>query len=301
MSTNTVDRFLNHLRHELNYSPHTVEAYGRDLRQFVGFLSGHSGRAVELASVGVADVRAWLASLGEAGDSPRTLRRKVQSVRALYRFMMRRGEVADSPAADLELARLPKRLPTFVREGEMDTLLDDGLDAGSADEVRNRLMVMMLYETGMRRAELITLRDAMVDTSKGELRVRGKRDKDRVIPFGTELAAWIERYRRLRDRAGQRGDTFFTRHDGQPLYPSLVYRVVHGALTQAGVAGKASPHVLRHSFATAMLTGGARLDSVKQLLGHESVATTQVYTHITISDLKNNYKHAHPRALKKGG
>ncbi|MBR1804625.1 MAG: tyrosine-type recombinase/integrase, partial [Muribaculaceae bacterium] len=120
-------------------------------------------------------------------------------------------------------------------------------------------------------------------------------------PFGTELATWIERYRSLRDRAGESGDTFFTRREGHPLYPALVYRVVHDALATVGGTDKMSPHVLRHSFATAMLSDGAGLDSVKELLGHESIATTQIYTHVTLSDLKNNYKLAHPRALKKGG
>ena len=301
MNNATLDRYLAHLRHELNYSERTVEAYGRDLRQFVAFLAGQANRQVDLPSVDSTDVRAWLAHRSDAGDCARTLRRKVQSVRGLYRFMMSRGEVADNPAADLELARLPKRLPTFVRAADMASLLDTDIDTSDVEAVRDRLIVMMLYETGMRRAELIGLQDAWVDTAKGELRVHGKRDKDRVIPFGTELASWITRYRVLRDDAGATGTTFFTRADGQPLYASLVYRVVHEELGQVGVVGKASPHVLRHSFATALLGSGARLDSVKELLGHESVATTQVYTHVTLSDIKNNYKHAHPRALKKGG
>ncbi len=301
MNVPLIDNYLTHLRHELNYSVHTVAAYRRDLRQFADFLAGSADREADLGSVDATMVRTWLAQRSDCGDCPRTLRRKVQAVRGLFKYLMRCGITDDNPAADLELARLPKRLPTFVRPAAMDTLLNEPVDCDDPTAVRNHLIVMMLYETGMRRAELIALLDNAVDTDKGEMRVHGKRDKDRIIPFGTELAKWIMNYRALRDGAGLHGNTFFTRAHGQPLYPSLVYGVVHNALS--GIAGvpKSSPHVLRHSFATAMLGDGAALDSVKELLGHESIATTQVYTHVTLSDLKNNYKHAHPRAIKKGG
>ena len=167
--------------------------------------------------------------------------------------------------------------------------------------VRDRLVVMMLYETGIRRAELIGLKDCNVDTAKCEIKVHGKRDKDRIVPFGAELKEWIDAYRVLRDTECRGNETFFVRPDGKPLYSTLVYRIVHEALIEAGGCSKFSPHVLRHSFASALLNNGAQLMSVKELLGHESLASTQVYTHITFSELKDNYKHAHPRALKKGG
>ena len=300
MTDPLIDRYLTHLRHELNQSAHTVAAYRRDLCQFAAFLAGQDGSGARLADVESADVRAWLAQRSESGDCARTLRRKLQAVRGFYKHLTRCGVVADSPAADLELARLPKRLPTFVREEAMDRVIAEPIDENDTQAVRDRLLVMMLYETGMRRAELIGLLDRDVDTAKCELRVHGKRDKDRIIPFGTELAASITQYRQLRDRDGNGGECFFTRQGGQPLYPSLVYQVVHHALEGTGTA-KSSPHVLRHSFATALLAHGAELASVKELLGHESVATTQIYTHVTLSDLKQNYKHAHPRAQKKGG
>ena len=297
----TIERYLAYVRYELNYSEHSVKAYDSDLRQFADFLAGSSDGEARFCDVDSTDVRTWLAQRSEAGDSARTLRRKLQTLRGFYKHLMREGAVADSPAADLVLAKQPRNLPTYVRSEVLDTLLDGEVDTSDVTAMRNRLMVMMLYSTGLRRDELIGLRDHDVDTAQGQLRVLGKRNKERIIPFGTELAACITHYRQLRDQAGCRGDRFFTRKGGQPLYPSLVYTVVHDALTQAGVIGKSSPHVLRHSFATAMLNGGAELTSVKELLGHESVATTQIYTHVTLSDLKNNYKHAHPRALKKGG
>ena len=214
---------------------------------------------------------------------------------------MKQGMASDSPAAAVELARIPKRLPQLVRTSSMDELLDQEIDETDFVQVRNRLIVMMLYETGMRRAELLDLLDRNVDTASGELKVHGKRDKDRIIPFGTELAQAIDSYRLLRDELVRGCEHFFVKEDGNPLYPMLVYRIVHRALQEVGVTSKRSPHVLRHSFATAMLNDGAAINSVKELLGHESLATTQIYTHVTFSELKNNYKLAHPRALNKGG
>lgn len=295
----TIEQFLQYLSHELNYSPLTVAAYRNDLRQWSEAMSGDASD-VDLESVTVADVRLWMVQRADAGDSARTLRRKVQSLRALYRYMMKRGIVDENPAADVELARTPRPLPAHVREQNMDTLLNSEIDMTDFTAVRDRLVMMMLYETGMRRAELIGLLDANVDTAKGELRVHGKRDKDRVIPFGHELAQWIERYRGLRTEQGIADDEFFTRQSGGKMYPSLVYRIVHDNLASVGGSSKMSPHVLRHTFASVMLNSGAGLESVKEILGHESLATTQLYTHITFNQLKDNYKHAHPRAQKKG-
>ncbi len=295
-----IDKYLQYIKLELNLSEHTQVAYGNDLRQWEQFLTG-GGEQLDVASVTASDIRAWLLQLSGSGDSARTLRRKVQAVRSFYKWLMRNGTVVVNPAASVELARVPKRLPQLVREDSVDSLLDSKIDDADFEQVRNRLIVMMLYETGMRRAELIGLLDKNVDTAKGELKVHGKRDKDRIIPFGTELADWIEKYRSLRDDQALACEHFFVRESGEPLYPMLVYRIVREALTEAGVTSKRSPHVLRHTFATAMLNDGAALNSVKELLGHESLATTQIYTHVTFSELKNNYKLAHPRALKKGG
>ena len=295
-----IDKYLQYIKLELNLSEHTQVAYGNDLRQWEQFLTG-GGEQLDVASVTASDIRAWLLQLSGSGDSARTLRRKVQAVRSFYKWLMRNGTVVVNPAASVELARIPKRLPQLVREDSVDSLLDSKIDDADFEQVRNRLIVMMLYETGMRRAELIGLLDKNVDTAKGELKVHGKRDKDRIIPFGTELADWIEKYRSLREDQALAGEHFFVRESGEPLYPMLVYRIVREALTEAGVTSKRSPHVLRHTFATAMLNDGAALNSVKELLGHESLATTQIYTHVTFSELKNNYKLAHPRALKKGG
>ena len=295
-----IDNYLQFIRLEKNLSPHTVVAYRCDLEQWEQFLTGGK-EALDVKSVTTGDIRAWMLHLNKQGDSARTMRRKVQAVRSFYKWLMKQGMVSDSPAAAVELARIPKRLPQLVRSSSMDELLDQEIDETDFVQVRNRLIVMMLYETGMRRAELLDLLDRNVDTASGELKVHGKRDKDRIIPFGTELAQAIDSYRLLRDELVRGCEHFFVKEDGNPLYPMLVYRIVHRALQEVGVTSKRSPHVLRHSFATAMLNDGAAINSVKELLGHESLATTQIYTHVTFSELKNNYKLAHPRALKKGG
>lgn len=295
-----IDNYLQFIRLEKNLSPNTVVAYRCDLEQWEQFLTGGK-EALDVKSVTTGDIRAWMLHLNKQGDSARTMRRKVQAVRSFYKWLMKQGMASDSPVAAVELARIPKRLPQLVRTSSMDELLDQEIDETDFVQVRNRLIVMMLYETGMRRAELLDLLDRNVDTASGELKVHGKRDKDRIIPFGTELAQAIDSYRLLRDELVRGCEHFFVKEDGNPLYPMLVYRIVHRALQEVGVTSKRSPHVLRHSFATAMLNDGAAINSVKELLGHESLATTQIYTHVTFSELKNNYKLAHPRALNKGG
>ncbi|MCH4154824.1 MAG: tyrosine-type recombinase/integrase [Muribaculaceae bacterium] len=294
-----IESFLKYLRYELNLSTYTVLSYKNDLRQFTDFIAGGEEK-FEPKGVTQNDVRAWMVQLANSGDVARTVRRKVQAVRALYKYLMKHGEVDADPAADIELAKIPKKLPSYIRQSSMDTLLAEPIDENDFIAVRDRLIVLTLYSTGIRRAELIGLLDSNVDTDSCEMKVHGKRDKDRIVPFGDELRDAIEHYRKLRDKeVGKACTTLFVRPNGEPLYPSLVYNTVHNALLTVGGGQKLSPHVLRHTFASAMLNGGAGIDSVKELLGHESLAATQVYTHITFSELKNNYKLAHPRAQKK--
>ena len=296
----TVESFLKYLRFERNLSWRTVDLYRRDLAQWERYVTD-GGRELDLASVTAGDIREWLMKRSAAGDAPGTLRHKVQALRALYRYLLRRGMVKSNPAAQVDLAKLPKPLPKFVREKTVDAVLDAEIDTDDFTQVRDRLVVMLFYETGIRLSELIGLQDAAVDTAKRELKVRGKRDKDRIVPFGDELAQWVERYRNLRLMIKPECDNLLVTLKGKPLYPSLVYHVVHDGLAMAGGTGKLSPHVLRHTFASVMLNSGAQLNSVKELLGHESLAATQVYTHVTLSELQHNYELAHPRALKKGG
>ena len=291
----TIERFLQYLRLERNLSWRTVDLYRRDLDQWDAYMTA-GGHQLDVASVTESDIREWLMERSEQGDQPATMRHKVQALRALYRYLLRHGQVATNPAAHVELAKLAKPLPKYVREKTVDAVLDDEIDTDDFTQVRDRLVVMLFYETGIRLSELIGLQDTAVDVDKCELKVRGKRDKDRIVPFGAELSQWIKRYRALRAGVKAECGNLLVTLKGKPLYPSLVYHVVHDSLAAAGGTGKLSPHVLRHTFATVMLNNGAELNSVKELLGHESLAATQVYTHVTLSELQHNYELAHPRA-----
>ncbi len=295
-----IESFLYYMRYELNYSVHTVLSYQKDLEQFAAFASGDGD--CEPKQVTQTLIRSWVYDLTQRrGLAVRSVRRKIQALRAFYKFLLKRGEVTTSPVDDIPMAKLPKHLPEFVGEKKMDEVLDADYDHRNFSSVRNHLMVAMLYETGMRRAELMSLKDADIDTLHCELKVHGKRNKDRVVPFCHELKGLIEEYRPLRQQLTvSDSEEFFLTDKGMPVYDKLVYNVVSEALG-AVTSGKRSPHTLRHSYASAMLNHGAGINSVKELLGHESLAATQVYTHITYSEMKRNYKHAHPRALKKGG
>ena len=299
-----LDSFLTYIRCELNLSVHTVDAYRRDLSQWADYATDSHPENLHPQSVTTADLRLGRARRSRQGDSPRTIRRKVQALRAFFRFMMKRKGLLNNPAQELILAKTDRPLPVYVRQSETEAILDDPLDFSDFKQVRNRLIIMLIYETGLRCSEVQQLKDADIDTAKGELKVLGKRNKERIIPFGRELADMIETYRQLRNDIDGSTATkeLLIRNNGEPLYRKLIYNVVHTVLEQYATCQRKSPHVLRHSFATDMLNNGADLHSVQQLLGHQSLATTQVYTHITYRELKQNYQQAHPRATKsKGG
>lgn len=294
-----IESFIKYIRYELNLSAYTVLSYNNDLNQFKAYLTGGVDD-FDPISVTVGDIRAWLVYLTVQKDATSTIRRKLQALRAFYKYLQQNGLVVSSPAKEVELAKMKKRLPECVRVSNVDALFSESADEGVFEQVRDRLMLLMFYSTGIRRSELIGLRDA--DVSDRELKVHGKRDKDRIVPFGEELHSEIEKYRTLRAKTVcPVSEFFFVRKNGEQLYPTLVYRIVHEKLGEVNSGGKCSPHVLRHTFASVMLNNGAQLNSVKELLGHESLAATQVYTHITYRELKTNYEHAHPRAIKKGG
>lgn len=292
-------RFISYLRDELRYSPNTVEAYRRDIESWLE----HFGDSRPIEAATQADIRSYIAAEAKSGLSIASLRRRCVALRSLFRFLMHEGTITANPVSGINPGRLPKRLPVNVKPEETASMLD-GMAENDGDftAVRNRLIMEMLYETGMRSAEIMGLRDDQVDTRRQELRVLGKRNKERIIPFGASLAGLIDEYREARlmpggPGAADSGQPMFVRPDGRPLYRKLVYNIVHSAMSDAGVhATRLSPHVMRHSFATDMLSGGAALNSVQQLLGHASLATTQIYTHISLEELRKNYATAHPRA-----
>lgn len=317
-----INSFLTYLRCELNRSAHTVLSYHTDILQFARFITGDHPDQFRPELTEPADLRSWTLRLAQSGVSLRSIRRKVSSLSALFRYLMQHGLMTHNPAREIPLARPHADLPTFIRQDEMQQIIESHLDTlmrpsdggaspkeNSTDTVdsftdtRNALILLMFYSTGLRLSELIGLMDADVDTARGELKVLGKRNKERLIPFGTELADAIGAYRLRRNAEGATSPTgrFFTRPDGSDLYPTLVQRLVKKELTGNTHASRLSPHTMRHSFATDMLNNGADLRSVQKLLGHESLQTTQVYTHVTRSELQHNYKLAHPRAQKHGG
>lgn len=301
-----IDSFTTYLRCELNSSVHTVLSYRHDIRQWYSFAASASLSGCDIhtaepdpSAVTLSDLRLWIAHLSSEGIGVRSVRRKIQALRAFYGYLNRRCGVSVNPAAELTPARLPKPLPVLIPTADTARVLDADLDTDDFIAVRDRLIADMLYSTGMRESELVGLRDADVDLRRRELKVIGKRNKERMIPFGEELTTMIRLYTTLRDRdADNPGGQFFVRPDGSPLYRQLVYRVVRRAFDGNTGARRRSPHVLRHSFATDMLNNGADLTAVQQLLGHSSLATTQIYTHLSSRDIKDNYKLAHPRAKK---
>lgn len=288
-----VESFLRYIRYEKNLSTHTVLSYKNDLFQFKAFLETLEP-GCELQQVTPERVREWIASLSEDGLTARSISRKVSSLRAFYRYLVSLSVVAGSPVNDVRVPQVRKKLPVYLRRDTMDELLDDVSYGDDLEGVRNKLIIEMFYNTGIRRAELIGLKDE--DVREGEIKVTGKRNKQRLVPYGAELAELIADYRRMRSEAGL-GDAeyFFIRKSGESLYPQLVYRVVKQALSQVCTLEKRSPHVLRHTFASVMLNNGAGLNSVKELLGHHSLASTEVYTHITFEELKQSYNQAFPQ------
>lgn len=288
-----VESFLRYIRYEKNLSTHTVLSYKNDLFQFKTFLENLEP-GCELQQVVPEQVREWIASLSEAGLSARSISRKVSALRAFYRYLVAQSVVAGSPVKELRVPKVRKAIPVYLRSDTMDELIDDVAYGDDFEGVRNKLIVEMFCNTGIRRAELIGLKDA--DVRADEIKVTGKRNKERLVPYGPELAGQIAAYRKVRREIGQAGsEYFFIRKDGEPLYPQLVYRIVKQALSQVCTFNKKSPHVLRHTFASVMLNDGAGLNSVKELLGHHSLASTEIYTHITFEELKQSYNQAFPK------
>ena len=288
-----IESFLRYIRYEKNLSTHTVLSYKGDLFQFKTFLEKLAPEvAPEDAST--EQVREWITSLSEEGVTVRSISRKISSLRAFYRYLMAQSIIEESPVKDVRVPKVRKKIPVYLRQDSMDELLDDVSYGEGFEAVRDRLIMAMFYNTGMRRAELIGLKDT--DVRDGEIKVTGKRNKQRLIPYGEELSHMIADYRAARREAGvAAADTFFVRKNGGPLYPQLVYRLVNRALSKVCTLEKKSPHVLRHTFASVMLNNGAGLNSVKELLGHHSLASTEVYTHITFEELKQSYNQAFPK------
>lgn len=290
--------FLEYIAKERRLSPHTVTAYASDLARFREFMEEHLEKS-RPAEVDHHDVRSWVIStLEDEGLLPQTVNRRLSCLRSYFKYLRSIDAITTDPMPKVTALRSKKALPLFIEQSKMVQLLE-GLEFGEGFAgLRDRIIIELLYGTGMRRAELIGLKVTDVDLYAGQLKVMGKRAKERMIPFSAHLSALLKEYVREREAlpsvAGTKG--LIVRDDGLPINESFVYQKVNKYLRLVTTVGKRSPHVLRHTFATHMLNNGADINAVKELLGHASLAATQIYTHNTIDKLKKIHQQAHPRA-----
>lgn len=289
------DQFFDYLRYEKNRSENTVERYAHSLRDFEKYFIGEDAD-LKWENVDADVIRGWLEKRMDEGNKASTVDADLAAVRSLYRFALSRGLVEKDPAHSVRGPKKDKVLPRFVKESDMDKLIDEEEWGDDYKNVRARTIIILLYEAGLRCSELVGLDDKDVDLQARQLKVTGKRNKQRIIPFGKEVAEAISRYKEVRDKQVERQDNaLFLTVKGRRIYSRQVYQDVKDGLSKVTLQEKRSPHVLRHSFATSMLNHGAGLESVRQLLGHSSLETTQIYTHTTFEQLRRVYKDAHPR------
>lgn len=300
-----VSNFLTYLQHEKRYSPHTVQAYQKDLLQFEAFMQ----KEFELSLVAVqpTHVRSFMVNLLDHQMAESTVKAKLSTLRSFYKHLLREKAIKTSPMTLVKSPKVPKRLPVFIEESKMDRLLDgyeteDGKKNEFFDDSfgsqRDKLVVELLFGTGMRLAELLALKERDVDFYEGAIKVLGKRNKERIIPLHSALAKQVKLYIELKllQNFDNKSEALIVTKSGVGAYPKLIYRIVARYLTYISTQDKKSPHVLRHSFASSLLNKGADLNAIKELLGHASLAATQVYTHNSIERLKSIYKQAHPKA-----
>src|SRR5574344_58719 len=291
-----IKQFLDYLQYEKNYSPCTLKSYGEDLeafRQYFGDLDSH----LSWESVDSDVIRDWMECMMDEGNTATSINRRLSALRSSYRFALSHHLVEKDPAHSLTGPKKNKPLPYFLKEREMDVLLDEIEWGTSYDDVCSKTIVMAFYETGMRLSELVGLDDVRVDLNQCQMKVTGKRNRQLIIPFGDELKNQLAYYINVRDQnVAHQSDALFVDDKGGRMKVEHVRYVVEKCLSRVSTLKKRSPHVLRHTFATAMLNHQAGLESVKQLLGHQSLETTEIYTHTTFEQLKRVYTSAHPRA-----
>lgn len=292
-----IQPFLDYLKFEKRYSPHTIISYQTDLLDFFAFMDRTYG-AMELGGITHGFIRSWLAGLKEQKLSSRSVNRKISSLRSFFKYHLKRGEIDSVPTANIISPKSSKRLPVFIKESETRDLINS-LNGASEDwkSLNAKMLITLFYATGMRLSELIGLKEKQLDLSRSRIKVLGKGNKERVIPVSDEVAGCIRDYQQWKKKEFETtSEVLLVTEKGKPLYPKYAYLLVNKYLSQASTLDKKSPHVLRHTFATHLMNNGADLNAVKELLGHASLAATQVYTHTTIEKLKDVYKKAHPKA-----
>lgn len=293
----TIKAFLDYLVFEKKYSPNTLLAYRKDLESFLSFCQMNFGRE-DLENLDYSFVRQWILDLVDQEVSNRSINRKMSTLRSFYVFLMKSKLITENPMKHHKPLKMAKRVSVPFNQREIEEVIEIMREAEDFVSVRNGLIVELLYSTGMRRAELINLKVSDVDVGGALIKVLGKRNKERFIPLLNSLKPTIEKYNLLRSAQHPRVDYFFMTEKGEKIYPTLVYRLINDYFSIVSSKVKKSPHTLRHSFATHLLNEGADLNSVKELLGHSSLASTQVYTQNSLSELKKMYNQAHPRSVK---
>ncbi|GHU82722.1 tyrosine recombinase XerC [Bacteroidia bacterium] len=291
-----IESFLQYLQYEKNYSSHTVESYRNDLFQFKGFVSGNEDfNPTQIDSVWV---RRWMVSLMEEDYSPLSVNRKLSSLKSFFKYLCKYKYLETNPIRNIKGPKTTKPLPYFVKDLDMDRLFTAWEDEDAFVGERDKAILDVFYTTGIRCAELVGLKNGDVDFSSKMMKVTGKRNKQRLIPFSDNLNEILHSYINIRNQEveSMTDNAFFVRKTGQALSNSIVYGIVNRRLSEIPNLSKKSPHVLRHTFATSMLNNGADLNAVKELLGHASLTSTEVYTHTTFEELKKVYNQAHPRA-----
>lgn len=294
---NEIDDFLSYLTADRGYSPRTVRTYREALISLHDHFTAQDA-ALTWQTLHADNVRRWMMACIDSGQSARTVAKQLSAVRSLYKYLLRTERVDHDPVRLVANPKVHKPLPTFLRRSEVERLFDLTFPP-TYEGRRDHAILLTFYHTGIRLSELVGLNVADIDLGAGELKVTGKRNKQRIVPFGPELraclAAYVEERQSFLGTANPERALFLSSRAVR-ISPAVVQRIVRDNLTLVTNQKKRSPHVLRHTFATEMLSGGANLEAIKELLGHESITTTEVYTHTTLSDLKNEYKHAHPRA-----
>ena len=286
------EKFVNYLSSEKRFSEHTIVAYSTDLSQFIQFLSANFQIKDEVSEINFQIVRSWIASLLEEGVSPRSVNRKISTLKTYFRYLIREQVILESPMLKVVAPKSKKRLPIFIEEYQIESLLNKvEFDDGFVGE-RDKLIIELFYVTGIRLSELINIKVSDVDYNNNLIKVLGKRNKERLIPLSVSIINNIKLFTKKNDV----NNYLFTNLGGTKVYTKLVYRVVKKYIGKISSINKKSPHILRHTFATHMLNNGADINAIKELLGHANLSATQVYTHNTIEKLKSVYKQAHPRA-----
>lgn len=294
------EKFLKYLEFRKKYSPHTINSYALDINQFNNFCTEtYNINSEQEIVTDFKIVRKWIATLALNNNTSKTINRKLSSLRSYYNYLMKEGLVSSNPIIKVVRPKIEKKLPEFVSEDNINILLDSAeLFNNDFEGARDKLIIELLYGTGIRRAELIGIKISDIDLQKNIIKVTGKGNKQRIIPFPKILVVAFENYLFYRNEILTETDSLFITKNGKLIYPNLVYRVVTKYISFVSSIKKRSPHTLRHSYATHLLNNGADINAVKELLGHANLAATQIYTHNTFEKLNKIYKQAHPRAKK---